>query len=293
MALGSLGALMRAPVGSLMTVAVIGIALALPSGLIVILGNLQQLTSHWDGPATLSLFLLPEVTDDQARSLGERIAEQHGLEQTRLITRQAAMEEFRSYSGFGAALDVLEDNPLPAVIVARPPRGRSDAAALAALTDELQRLPEVDSAQLDLQWVQRLQGITEILQRGVWLVAALLTLAVLLIVGNTIRLEIQHRDQEIAITKLVGATDGFVRRPFLYQGAWLGLLGGIGAWLLVAAAIALLAPAVTRVADLYHSGFRLLGPGPAGIMGLLAGGGLIGWLGAWLSVGRHIRAIEP
>ena len=292
-ALGSIGHLLRTPLGSLMTVAVIGIALALPAGLLVLLGNLQQVVGQWEGPASISLFLKQEVSDAQAEALGRRIRDDEKPALLQVISRAGALEEFRTHSGFGSVLDVLDENPLPAVILVRPGADKGDPDASAALAERLGRLPQVEFTQLDLQWVQRLYGITEIARRGTYLIAVLLSVAVLLIVGNTIRLEIQNRHDEIAITKLVGGTDAFVRRAFLYQGFWLGLLGGGSAWLLVSSATGVLEPSVTRLAELYHSGFRLLAPGLGEIAALLGGGALIGWLGAWVAVGRHIRAIEP
>jgi cell division transport system permease protein len=292
-ALGSLGKLLRAPLGSLMTIAVIGIALALPAGLLAILSNLQQIGAQWQGPASISLFLRYEVDEAQAARLGQQIQTQEAPHSLTLISRSQALEEFRSHSGFGAALDALDENPLPSVILLRPNVADSEPQAAEQLLARLRALPEVEVAQLDLQWVRRLQGITDIARRGAYLIAGLLGLAVLLIIGNTIRLEIQNRHEEIAITKLVGATDGFVRRPFLYHGLWLGLLGGITAWLLVSSALALLAPPVSHLAELYNSAFRLSAPGISAASALLGGGALIGWLGAWLSVGQHIRLIEP
>ncbi len=292
-ALGSLGGLLRTPLGSLMTILVIGIALALPAGMLVLLTNMQQVVSTWEGPASITLFLEQSVDDQAAEKLGERIRAEEKPESLQVIGRQSALEEFREYSGFGAALDILEENPLPAVILIKPAHNQEHPDAATRLTQRLDRLPEVEHAQLDLQWVQRLHGITEIARRGAMLIAGLLALAVLLIVGNTIRLEIQGRHDEIVITKLVGATDAFVRRPFLYHGFWLGLLGGISAWILVATAVVALEPPVTHLAQLYHSGFRLLGPGIFESLGLLGFGSLIGWLGAGIAVGRHLQHIEP
>lgn len=291
-ALGSLGHLLRTPLGSSMTVTVIGIALALPAGTGVLLANLQQVLAQWEGPASISLFLKDAVSDEQAQQLSRRLSLEFPVE-AELIDREAAMEEFRSYSGFGDALAILEENPLPAVILLRLDKDSGAPRQVQNLAERMRQLPEVDLAQLDLQWVQRLQGIAEAARRGAYLVTGLLGLAVLLIIGNTIRLEIQNRHEEIAITKLVGATDAFVRRPFLYHGLWLGLSGGLVAWLLVSSAVSILAPPITHLADLYHSGFRLRGLDLGQITGLLGGGTLIGWIGAWIAVGRHIHAIEP
>ncbi len=290
--LGSLGCLARKPLSSLMTIAVLGIALALPTGLLVLLGNLQQVVADWEGPASISLFLHMEVDDAQAAALAKRIESEADTGSVQLVTRSEALAEFRQYSGFAAALDALDANPLPALILVKP-AAEGDPGAAEALTGRLHDLPEVELAQLDRQWVERLHGITEIVRRGTWLIAGLLTLGVLLIIGNTIRLEIQGRREEIVIAKLVGATDGFVRRPFLYHGLWLGLFGGITAWILVASAVVTLDPPISHLAGLYHSGFRLLGPGLAETAALLSAGGLTGLLGAWLAVGRHLSSIEP
>lgn len=292
-ALGSLGSLLGNPLGSLMTILVIGIALALPAGMLVLLGNLQQVVGVWEGPASITLFLHQEVDEQTARALGERIQSQEQPASVRVISRDAALAEFREYSGFGQALDILEENPLPAVILVRPKDAADSPQAATRLADRLGELAEVELVRLDLQWVQRLHGITEVARRGAQIIACLLALAVLMIVGNTIRLEIQGRHEEIAIVKLVGATDAFVRRPYLYQGFWLGLLGGLIAWMLVASAVVILDPPVTRVAQLYHSGFRLLGPGILESAALLGFGALIGWIGAGVAVSRHLSAIEP
>ncbi len=292
-ALGCIGNLLRTPLGSLMTVAAIGIALALPAGLLVLLGNLQQVVGQWEEPVAISLFLKQEVGDSEAEALGQRIRDDENPALLQVISRAGALEEFRAHSGFGSVLEVLDENPLPAVILVRPAAEKDGPEAVATLAKRLGRLPQVEFAQLDLQWVQRLYGITEIARRGTYLIAVLLSVAVLLIVGNTIRLEIQNRHDEIAIAKLVGGTDAFVRRPFLYHGFWLGLLGGGTAWLLVRTSTGVLESSVTRLAELYHSGFRLLAPGLPEAVVLLGGGALIGWLGAGVAVGRHIRAIEP
>jgi cell division transport system permease protein len=292
-AMDSLGGLMRAPWGTLLTVAVIGVALALPGGLLVLVGNLQQVLAPWEAPATVSLFLRPEQDEARAQALGQRLQAWPEVARVQIVERSAALAEFRSYSGFGTALDVLDENPLPVVLLVDPAAGGRDPDAAAALAQRLGALPEVEMARLDLQWIQRLQGIAAIARRGAYLLASLLGLGVLLIIGNTIRLEIQNRQNEIAITKLVGATDAFVRRPFLYHGAWLGLLGAGAAWLLVAGALALLAPPVTRLAELYHSGFRMAGPDPLQVSLLIGGGAALGWLGAWLAVGRHLSATDP
>jgi cell division transport system permease protein len=276
-----------------MTCAVIGIALALPIGLHVILNNLQMLSGGWDSGASISLFLKQSVSDDQAADLARKLRSHQRIESLELVTKQAALNEFRSLSGFADALEALDNNPLPALLVIQPKPEFTTAAAAQRLVRELELLPEADIVQLDLQWVQRLQAITVIAQRAVLVLASLLGMAVLLIVGNTIRLEIQNRHAEIEITKLIGATNAFIRRPFLYTGFWYGLFGGVIAWLLVAISVTLLKGPVSNLASLYESAFDLSSLNWLNILSLLAGAALLGLLGSWLAVGKHLSAIEP
>jgi cell division transport system permease protein len=292
-ALSSLGRLSRTPISTVMTVAVIGIAMALPTGLHVLLDNVQQLAGRWDSAATISLFLQQGVAEDKGEALAKRLRKEPGIEEVQLIGRQEALNEFRRFSGFAGALDALEENPLPVVLMVTPAAAQSSPREAEALVKKLQQIDEVEFAQLDLQWVRRFQAITEIATRGVYVLASLLALAVLLIVGNTIRLDIQNRHAEIEITKLVGGTDAFIRRPFLYYGLWYGLLGGWLAWLLISLSLSLLSGPVEHLALLYHSDFDLSSVNISTILTLMAGGGLLGLGGSWVAVGRHLSAIEP
>jgi cell division transport system permease protein len=292
-ALASLGRLCRAPLSNLMTTTVIGIALALPAGLHVILDNLQQLSAGWEGAGTVSLFLKSDVAADDAHRLAEQLGADPRVAHLKEISPDEAFEEFRRLSGFSETLQALDENPLPAVLVLRLTEETSVPREAQRLLEELTALKETDFAQLDLEWVQRFAAMTEIARRGVMVVAALLALAVLLVIGNTIRLEIQNRRAEIEITKLIGATDAFIRRPFLYSGLWFGLLGGAVAWLLVSLSMMMLNGPVERLAGLYHSGFDLSALHPLTILTLLAGSSLLGLAGSWIAVARHLRAIEP
>lgn len=293
MLLSSLGRLWRTPVASLMTAAVIGIALALPSGLHVLLSNAQRLSDNWDGSSRISVFLKDSVSDDQARELAGHLRNLAGIGEVRTISRAQALAEFRRLSGFGDALKALDTNPLPAVLVVRPALALTTPAQIQSLVEKLRQLPQVHLAQLDIQWVRRLHAIVAIAQRAVLVLGAILGLAVLLIVGNTIRLDIQNRRQEIEVIKLVGATDAFIRRPFLYGGMWYGLFGGAIAWLLVALALWLLGGPVERLAALYDSayGLRMIDL-PTTVL-LFITSAALGLFGSWIAVGRHLRAIEP
>ncbi|MCU7877601.1 MAG: permease-like cell division protein FtsX [Candidatus Thiodiazotropha sp. (ex Lucinoma borealis)] len=292
-ALASLGQLTRNHLSSLMTCSVIGIALALPVGLHVMLGNLQSISGTWDSGASISLFLKQQIRDDQAASLAKKLRLHQRIEDVELITREKALAEFQALSGYADALEALDSNPLPALLVIQPKTDFTTAETAQLLVRELKLLPEAEIVQLDLQWVRRLQAITVIAQRAVVVLAALLGMAVLLIIGNTIRLEIQNRRTEIEITKLIGATNAFIRRPFLYTGFWYGLFGGIIAWLLVAISITLLSGPIAQLANLYQSAFDLSSLGISTVLTLLLGSALLGLIGSWLAVGRHLNAIEP
>lgn len=289
----SLGQLWRTPFATFMTAAVIGIALALPTGLHVLLKNVQQLSIGWEGTAQMSLFLKQGVSEARITSLQREISGWNGVAEVRYISRQQALAEFRELSGFGGALDSLDENPLPAVLVVRPSLAQTAPEKMRQLLERVQRLEPVDLAQLDMEWVQRLSGIIQLGQRGVVLLAALLGLAILLVVGNTIRLTILNRRQEIVVAKLIGATNGFIRRPFLYTGFWYGLLGALLAWLLVGLLIGLLSNPIDRLSSLYDSQFSLHGLGLETSLLLLGAGLLLGLAGSWLAVGRHLQDIEP
>lgn len=280
----------RAPLATLLTVAVIGITLALPGGLFLAVDNVQRLAAGWETGGQVSLFLKQDVSDAEAGKLAEKIRRLAGVRQVTVVTRAQALAEFKRHSGFGEALDLLERNPLPAVLVVEP--ARLDAEALHRLTAELGRQPGVDNASLDLDWVRRLQAILEFAQRAVLILAGLLGAAVLIIVGNTVRLAVLGRREEIEVTKLVGGTDAFIRRPFLYSGLFTGLLGGVAAFAFVGIALLVLTGPAQELAALY--GTRLQVSGLAGlVLGLPLAGAVLGWLGSRVAVGRHLRRIEP
>lgn len=289
----SLGQLWRTPFSMLMTAAVIGIALALPTGLHVLLKNAQVISGGWDGVAKLSVFLKTSVSDDQAKHLRNRIRQLPQVADVDFISREQALAEFKRQSGFGDALTALDDNPLPAVLVVTPNLENNNLKAIQALADRLKGDQAVEFTQLDRQWLQRLYGIMAIVGRGVIILGAALALAVILVVGNTIRLAIQNRRQEIVVVKLIGGTDTFIRRPFLYTGFWYGLIGGIIALFLVELALWVINGPVENLAGLYASGFSLHKLDAGTITTLLLLSILLGLGGSWLAVGRHLRDIEP
>ena len=290
----TLGLLSRAPLASFLTAAVIGMALALPAGLYVLLDNVRDATRGWDGSNAISLFLQLEISDHKAEAIAGNVRDWPEVAGTRVITRGQALEEFRQLSGFADVMDAFAgDNPLPVVIVVEPAVDAGDGVAMDTLLGRLGKLPEVDFAQLDLAWLKRLYAILRIVERGVLVLAVLLAGGVLLVVGNTMRLGVENRRQEIETAKLFGATDAFIRRPFLYSGLLYGALGGIIAWVLVWVCLMLLGEPVQRLTALYSGDYRLQGLAPGASVILVAGGAMLGLLGSWLSVGRHLPAIEP
>tara|TARA_R110001599_G_scaffold353459_1_gene592659 strand:+ start:370948 stop:371802 length:855 start_codon:yes stop_codon:yes gene_type:complete len=280
------------PLSSVMTWLVIGIALALPTGLDIALENVSQLGASWDSPAQISLFLQDGISDDRAGELQAELAARGDVAEARFVSRSEALDEFRTLSGFADVLDSLENNPLPHLILVSPTDSGQQSAAI-ALRGQLQEHPDVAQAVLDMEWLQKLNGLMELGRRLVLAVGGLLVLGVLLILGNTIRLAIESRREEIVIVKLVGGSNAFVRRPFLYTGLWYGVGGGLFAALLVAVSLWFLAWPVSELAQFYQSEFRLAGLSIMGGLNLIILGGLLGLAGAWLAVTRHLVDIQP
>jgi cell division transport system permease protein len=241
----------------------------------------------------VSVYLRPGIPAEQARRAERGIAARNDVIETTFITPEEGLKQLESRAGFGDALEALDENPLPYAITVRPAPQFDSPAAVETLTSELRALPDVDLVQVDTEWVRRLDAILEALRRVVMVAAGLLALGVVAIVGNTVRLDINSRREEIEVTKLVGGSNAFVRRPFLYSGVWFGLGGGLLAWGLVTAVVALLAPAVETVAALYSSDFRLAGLDTRAAALLVGGGTLLGWLGSWLTASYHLQRIEP
>ncbi len=290
---GSLGRLWQQPFSALLTVLVIGIALALPACLHVLVQNVRAASGGWSNALDVSVYMKPGTSLDDTKRAAERIGKRRDVASVAVVKADDALAEFRRNSGFGEALDALKDNPLPHALIVRPAQEFRGPGQVGGLVAELKRLPGVDIVQLDTEWVSRFNAILDIVRRIVLLAAALFALGILVIVGNTIRLDIENRRDEIEVTKLVGGSDAFVRRPFLYSGAWYGLGGGLIAWLVVAVVILILGEPVRRIAGLYGSNYALQGLGAAGVGALVIGGIALGWLGSYIAATRELRGIEP
>ncbi len=293
MSVTSLGCLSRQPFSTLMTTAVIAIALALPAGLYIALDNASRLSDDWDGSTLISLFLKDDVSIEKAQKLAASLRNSSDIEKVSVIDRDQGLRQFQQISGFGDALKFLDDNPLPHVITVQPVVDQQQPENVVRLVAKLQSENMVELAQLDMQWVKRLYTLLDVAQRGVWIIGSLLALAVLLVIGNTIRLDIQNRREAIEVSKLIGASDAFIRRPFLYTGLWYGISGGLLAWLLIAVSLGIIAEPVQKLATLYHSSYELVGLGGGALAALIAISCILGLGGSWLAVGRHLREIEP
>lgn len=287
----SLRRLTKQPIGSFFTSLVMAVALSLPMGLSLLLSNVERLGGSWQRAAQISVYLDLDASAQRSESLREEIAQLPDVEDARGISREEALDEFQQQTGLGQALRELPENPLPGVIIVTP--NVIDKAKLDALRQQLEGLPGVDQAQLDLLWVERLTAILNLGDRFVFGLTVLLVMALLLVVGNTIRLHIENRRAEIEVIKLVGGTDGYVRRPFLYMGALYGLAAGFLAWLLLAFGLDWLNDAVVRLAGLYDSAFALDGVPAGDGFSLVCGAVLLGYVGAWLAVARHLRELAP
>ena len=291
MAVDSLARLLANLLASLMTWSVIGIALAMPAWMYVVLKNAEDLSVGWEGKPRISVFLEKTVTKTEGLKLSERLQTWVAISKAVYISKEAALVEFEELSGFTEVFDSLDENPLPAVVVVQPSDARVEAAE--QVFSRLVELPEVESGSLDLQWVRRLYSMLELAERSVIALGSVLALAVVLVIGNTIRLAIESRRAEIEVIKLVGGTDAFVRRPFLYTGFWFGLGGGLLALLLVELSLFWLDDPVKQLTGAYNSDFALAGLGFQPALKLLAGSALLGLGGSWLAVNRHLVSIEP
>ena len=292
-AIGSLGELWRTPFTTVMTILVLGISLTLPATLHLFVKNAQQITSQWNSASEISLFLKLSVSEKSAQNLVQRIELYPEVKSVEYISAEQALADFKVLSGFGEALGYLAKNPLPATVLVTPTNRASQAQAANELLNKLTKEREVDQGKLDLEWLTRLEAIAQLIEDIVFSIGFLLCTSVVLIIGNTIRLAILNQKDAIAIMKLVGATDSFIQRPFLYAGAWYGLLGGLFACLTIAALAKYLSVAISALTDVYQQQITLHMLSFSELIVLLSFAVLLGLLGSYLSVRRHIREIEP
>ncbi len=288
----SLGKIYQAPTTTIMTVAVIGITLSLPGGFYLFLKNIDALSGDFRSSSQISLYLDLTISEKQARAVEQQIKTFENVVSTEFISRDQSLKQFREDSGFGKSIDTLSSNPLPHTIIVEPPDD-VDTFEIKNLLNALQAIPDVEIAKLDTEWLERLYTIIEIAKRSVIIITILFSCAVLLIIGNTIRLDIQNRYQEIIVTKLIGGTDAFIRRPFLYGGVWYGMLGGLISWLIVEIGYLAISGPLERLNLLYQSELTLVTFSFHDFIILITSSTLLGLAGSWIAVARHLNLIEP
>lgn len=280
----------RSPLYSLLTMMVIGVALSLPLGLYALVDNVRTLAGNVKLQPQITVFLTPGASADSARKIEDRLKEEHAIRQFRFIPRDQAMQELLQSAGLADVAAGLDKNPLPDAFVIESLS--TNPAELESLRNGLLKLPKVDGVLLDTVWAKRLNGMLHLGRDIALLLAALLGFALVVVTSNTIRLQILSQRDEIEISKLIGATDAFIRRPFLYHGALQGLGGGLAAWLIVILGLQFLNTGVDELARLYASRFHLQMPDTGDMLALLLFSSLLGWIGAFLAVGRHLHEFE-
>ena len=289
----SLGRLVATPFTSIMTITVLALSIALASGFYIMVINVQQLTENLETSNQISLFLKDSVSNEDAVKLAGDIRKNSSVQLVKVISKEQALEEFKTYSGFGAAITVLEKNPLPIVIQVLPKNALKDKKELESLFKTFEQFNEVDYAQVDMQWVERLQSMVEVARCATALFSFMIGLGVLFIIGNTIRLELQNRKDEVIISKLVGATNAFISRPFLYTGFWIGFISGISAWFIVAILMLILRQPVEKLSGLYEGDLHLIFLGFTETLALLLIASLLGVLSSWAVLVFQLRHTRP
>lgn len=283
--------LLAAPVASLLNIAIMGIALSLPVGVYVLQQNVQGLAAQAAGTPQISVFMARDASKEEVAQTGKRLGQLDGIDHIEFVPREQALEQLKHSTGLADIIGGLNQNPLPDAYILYPRHG--DPNTLEALRDELQKWPKLDQVQLDSAWARKLEAMLSFVRLAVLILSTLLSVALVAITFNTIRLQILTKRDEIEVSKLIGATHAFIRRPFLYFGLVQGLLAGAAAWLIIALSLHLLNDSLAHLAQLYASNFTLHHLSLGDSLSLLLFSGYLGWLGAWLSVSQHLWQIEP
>jgi cell division transport system permease protein len=290
----SLLRLLRDPFQTLMTTVVVAIALSLPATLLLVVDNVRQFENNFESFSQITVYVNNTASQQQIDAIQEKIVSLSEVNSLVYINPEQALQQFTEASGFGSALEYLEDNPLPPVLLVEP---AMDVLSLPQksqqLMADLANIDHIDDVQIDMLWLQRLRSLTEFGKKVVLALGGALGLGVLVIIGNSIRLAIHNRREEIVVVKLVGGTDAYVRRPFLYFGMLLGFFGALEAAIMLTIGFWWLGGSVENISQLYDSHFELSGPGIQGVFALLSTGLLLGLTGAWLAVGKHLNHIKP
>jgi cell division transport system permease protein len=289
--IGVLRRMFSSKLAGILNILVIGIALSLPAGMYVLLQNAQGMVAQLSGTPQISLFMSMDAKADDVDKLRKQLEQHPAIARVEFVARAQALEQLKQSTGLADVIGGLNQNPLPDAFIVYPKP--SAAQSLDELRIELAKLPKVEQAQLDSAWAYKLEALLKFGRMVVLILASLLSLALIAITFNTIRLQILTQRDEIEVAKLIGATNGFIRRPFLYFGAAQGLLGGIMAWLIITISLLLLNHQLNALSQLYASQFVLHPLSFGDSLTLMLFSMYLGWLGAWLSVARHLSQIEP
>ena len=273
---------------------VVAIALSLPAGFYVAVTNLQKIVNVTDSSNTITVFLKTTATQPQIELLKEKVSLDEGIEVIKYISSQQGLDEFRAESGFGDILKMLDENPLPPVFLIEPDKDiQNNSELIKKLVTRLKKEHLIENIQIDMMWLKRLQAILLVSERLSFMLGVILAFGVLLIISNAVALSLDSKSEEVIVIKLVGGTNAYVRRPFLYTGLCYGSFGGILSWIFIAIAVYWLSIPIEKLSALYQSSIELEGLGFFGLISLISIGVSLGLLGAWLAVTRQLSAIEP
>lgn len=290
---GTLSDMWRQPLATLLTVMVIAISLTLPSVCYMVWKNVSQAATQWYPAPQLTVYLSKTLDDSAAENVTAQLKQLDGVKNVDYLTREEALNEFRNWSGFGGAMDMLEQNPLPAVAIITPKLNFQSADTLASLRDRVSKVQGVDEVRMDDSWFARLAALSGLVGQIAEIIGLLMVVAVFLVIGNSVRLSIFARRDTINVQKLLGATDGFILRPFLYGGAMLGFSGAVLSLILSEVLVLRLQSVVAQVAQVFGTSFDLEGFSWDEALLLLLIAAIIGWIAAWLATVQHLRRFTP
>ncbi|MBB1229335.1 permease-like cell division protein FtsX [Pantoea agglomerans] len=290
---GTLSDMWRQPLATLLTVMVIAISLTLPSVCYMVWKNVSQAATQWYPAPQLTVYLSKTLDDTAAENVVAQLKQVEGVDNVNYLTREEALNEFRNWSGFGGAMDMLEQNPLPAVAIITPKLNFQNSDTMQSLRDRVTKVQGVDEVRMDDSWFARLAALTGLVGQIASMIGVLMIVAVFLVIGNSVRLSIFARRDTINVQKLIGATDGFILRPFLYGGALLGFSGAVLSLLLSEVLVLRLQSVVANVATVFGTTFSLEGFSWDEALLLLLIAAIIGWVAAWLATVQHLRRFTP
>lgn len=290
---GTLSDMWRQPLATLLTVMVIAISLTLPSVCYMVWKNVNQAAEQWYPAPQLTVYLSKTLDDDAAENVVAQLKKEDGVDKVNYLSREEAMGEFRNWSGFGGAMDMLEQNPLPAVAIITPKLTFQNSDTMNNLSARVAKVQGVDEVKMDDSWFARLAALTGLVGQVAAMIGVLMIVAVFLVIGNSVRLSIFARRDTINVQKLIGATDGFILRPFLYGGALLGFAGALLSLILSEILVFRLETVVTQVAAVFGTTFNLTGLAWDESLLLLLISAMIGWIAAWLATVQHLRRFTP